>query len=236
VYGGRRRAATKSKYVANFLARSGIGVGAGRPPNWLLARSCNASTKSVAPSARERQRVRVRAMLVSTADADRTVSWWTKLTSRGRRIDSRHGSIRSLVSARIQPIGLARMCGWMSAWIELTVKYHHLPDLTFVMVAWPSQKVGTCVNEISAHVLKVLGASCVFTPSQAPLKFCCPMLSASRFCRPRACNSCHLTGSASWSTASSHGYLYQTPERHATNPRLCYKETSNGSPASQDTR
>jgi hypothetical protein len=73
VYGGRRRAATKSRYVANFLARSGIGVAVGRPPDSLLARSCNASAKSAAPSARERRRVRVRAMSVSTADADRTV-------------------------------------------------------------------------------------------------------------------------------------------------------------------
>ena len=161
--------ATKSRYVANFLARSGIGVVAGRPPDPLLARSCNASAKSAAPSARERRRVRVRSMLVSTAEADRTVSWWTKLTCTGRRIDGRHGSIRSLVSARIQPIGLAGMCGWMSAWVELTVKYHRLPDLTFVIVAWLSQKVGTHVNGISAYVLRVLGASCWLIPSQGPL-------------------------------------------------------------------
>lgn len=130
MYGGRRRAATKSRYVANFLARSGVAVAAGRPPDSLLARSCSASAKSAAPSARERRRVRVRAMSVSTADADDTVSWWTKLTCTGRRIDSQHRSIRSLVSERIQPIGLVGMCGWMSAWTEFTVKYHRLPDLT----------------------------------------------------------------------------------------------------------
>jgi hypothetical protein len=140
VYGGRRRAATKSRYVANFLARSGIGVAVGRPPDSLFARSCNASAKSVAPSARERRRVRGRAMTVRIADSDHTVSWWTKLTSTRRRIDSQHGPIRSLVSARIQPIGLAGMCGWMSAWLQLTVKYLRLPDLTFVTVAWPIQK------------------------------------------------------------------------------------------------
>jgi hypothetical protein len=74
VYGGRRRAATKSRYVANFLARSGVAVTAGRPPDSLLARNCSASTKSAAPSARERERVLVRAMSVRTADADHAVS------------------------------------------------------------------------------------------------------------------------------------------------------------------
>ena len=74
MYGGRRRAATKSRYVANFLARSGVAVTAGRPPDSLLARNCSASTKSAAPSARERERVLVRAMSVRTADADHAVS------------------------------------------------------------------------------------------------------------------------------------------------------------------
>jgi len=74
VYGGRRRAATKSRYVANFLARSGVAVAAGRPPDSLLARSCNTNAKSAAPSARERERERVRAMSVSTANANRTIS------------------------------------------------------------------------------------------------------------------------------------------------------------------
>jgi hypothetical protein len=104
VYGGWRRAATKSRYVANFLARSGVGVAAGRPLDSLLARSCSASAKSAAPSARERGRVLVRAMSVSTANADCTISC-EQLTSRGRRIDGRHGSIRNLVSVRIRPIG-----------------------------------------------------------------------------------------------------------------------------------
>jgi hypothetical protein len=83
----------------------------------------------------------------------------------------------------------------MSAWIELTVKYHRLPGLTFVIVIWLSQKVGTCVNEISAYVLRILGASCGFTPSQAP-----PEVLLSHVIRLR------ILSSAGLQLLSSHGF------------------------------